>query len=407
MKNNLQQSTVYLIYSGAASMLFSLVFTVSQVYRIDTIQLNPLQLVLVGTVLETACFVFEIPTGIVADIKSRKLSVIIGIILIGTAFILEGTIPMFTAVIISQLLWGIGYTFTSGADDAWIADELGGQNLDAIYLKGTQVSQLFALIGIVISTFIGSIKVNLPMIIGGVLFVVLAVLLMFIMKESGFKPAPVEGRNSWQQMWHTFSEGIKYIRGKSVLKLMMAAALIYGLYSEGFDRLWTAHFLNDTGFSDILELKPVVWVGLIDGTAMLLSIGAVEYIKRKLEKTGELQHVWILTLINVFMVAAMIGFGLSGNFSLALSTYLCFYILRTANDPIYRAWRNKNIKSEVRATVISTYGQMDALGQIIGGPIIGFIALKTSISTAIIASAVILSPVIILLIFGSKLKQSG
>jgi DHA3 family tetracycline resistance protein-like MFS transporter len=76
--------------------------------------------------------------------------------------------------------------------------------------------------------------------------------------------------------------------------------------------------------------------------------------------------------------------------------YLTFYILRTINGPIFNAWRNKNIKSEVRATVISTYGHIDALGQIIGGPIIGFIAFKSSIPAAIVVSGLILAPAIAL-----------
>ncbi len=398
MNRKLSQTTVYFIYSGAASLFFSFVFTVSQIYRIDMIKLNPFQLVLVGTVLETACFIFEIPTGIVADMKSRKLSVILGITLIGIAFIIEGAIPSFATVIISQLLWGLGYTFTSGADDAWIADELGGNNLDPVYLKGTQIGQIFSFIGIICSTLIGTVMVNLPIILGGILFIALSVLLIFLMKETNFTPAPAEDRNSWQQMGHTFMEGIRFIKGKSLLIILLAIALLYGLYSEGFDRLWTTHFLTDTGFPDLYNIKPVVWIGMIEAIAMLLSIVAVEHIKRRMEKTGEPDRAWILILINVLMVAAMIFFGLSGNFPLGLSSYLVFYMLRTTNEPIYRAWRNKNIKSEVRATVISTYGQMDSLGQIIGGPIIGFIALKTSVSIAIVAAAVILSPVIILLI---------
>ena len=405
MYKKISQSTVYLIYAGASSLFFSLVFTVSQVYRIDSLHLNPFQLVLVGTVLETACFIFEIPTGIVADMKSRKLSVIIGITLIGAAFIIEGSIPSFASVMISQLLWGLGYTFTSGAEDAWIADELDGKGLDTIYLKGTQVGQIFSFVGIICSTMIGSIMVNLPIIMGGILFIALSVLLIFLMKETNFTPAPAENRNSWQQMVHTFVEGIKFIKGKSILLLMMAISLLYGLYSEGIDRLWTSHFLIETDFPDMIDIKPVVWIGIIEGTAMLLSIVSVEYIKRRMKKSGELDRVWILTLINGFKVVSMIIFGLSGKFSLALISYLLFYTLRTANGPLYRAWRNKNIKSEVRATVISTYGQMDALGQIIGGPLIGLIALKTSISTAIVVAALILSPVIILLKYGSKFTK--
>lgn len=398
MDKKLSQTTIYLIYSGASALFFSMVFTVSQLYRIDTLHLNPLQLVLVGTVLEASCFIFEIPTGVVADMKSRKLSVIIGLLLIGTAFILEGSVPLFVAVIVSQFLWGLGYTFTSGADEAWIADELEGKKLDSIYLKGAQAGQLASFIGILFSTAIGARHVNLPIIIGGLLFILLSLFLMFFMKEEKFKPAPAEDRNSWAQMSHTFMDGIKYIRGNKALVLMMLIALLYGLYSEGFDRLWTAHLQNDIGFPITGGIKPVVWIGIIDGTAMLISILAVEYIKRRMDKTGELDRIWILTLINMLMVAAMIFFGISGNFALALSMYFLFYILRTTNGPIYSAWRNKNIKSEVRATVISTYGQMDALGQIIGGPIIGFIALKTSISAAIVVSGIILFPVVVLLI---------
>jgi DHA3 family tetracycline resistance protein-like MFS transporter len=188
--------------------------------------------------------------------------------------------------------------------------------------------------------------------------------------------------------------------------LMMGISLLYGLYSEGFDRLWTAHFMTDTGFPAAANIKPVVWIGIINGSAMVVSILGVEYIKRRLKKTGELERVWILTLINIFMASSMILFGLSGNFTMALSMYLTFYILRTINAPVLSAWRNKNIKSEVRATVISTYGQMDALGQIIGGPIIGLIALKISIPAAIVVSGVILSPVIALFVYGSR-KLNG
>lgn len=402
MKKQVSQTLIYLIYSGATAFFFSLVFTVSQIYRIETLGLNPFQLVLVGTVLEASCFIFEIPTGILADIKSRKLSVIIGLVLIGLAFTIEGAVPLFEAAIFSQVLWGIGYTFTSGADEAWIADELGGEGLEGIYLKGAQVGQIFSLTGIIVGTIIGSKAINLPMIIGGILFIILGVFLIFFMREDNFTPASSEGRNSFRQMMHTFRQGVKFIRMDAVLIIMLGISFLYGLYSEGFDRLWTAHFLTDTGFPSSVNLKPVVWIGIIDGAAMLLSILAVQYVKKRMERTGSLERVGVLTIMNVIMVITIILFGLSGKFGMALSMYFIFYIIRTTNGPIFRAWMNRNIKSEVRATVLSTYGQIDSMGQIIGGPLIGFIALKTSISTAIITSGVILSPIIFLLIYSSR-----
>lgn len=100
---------------GATALIFHMIFTASVVYQVTTIQLNPLQLVLVGTTLEATVFLFEVPTGIVADAYNRRLSIIIGVALMGIGFVLEGSVPRFDAILIAQLVWGIGATFTSGA----------------------------------------------------------------------------------------------------------------------------------------------------------------------------------------------------------------------------------------------------------------------------------------------------
>lgn len=79
---------------------------------------NFFQLILVGTTLETACFIFEIPTGIVADVYSRKLSIVIGVVLAGLGFISEGSISSSIFVLVAQILWGLGLTFISGSLEA-------------------------------------------------------------------------------------------------------------------------------------------------------------------------------------------------------------------------------------------------------------------------------------------------
>ena len=97
---------------------------------------QPFELLLVGTVLEGSIFLFEIPTGVVADVRSRRMSIIIGLILIGTGFAFEGAIPLFATVLIAQVIWGVGYTFISGAREAWIADELDDEEQTGrIYLR--------------------------------------------------------------------------------------------------------------------------------------------------------------------------------------------------------------------------------------------------------------------------------
>ena len=80
------------IVAEMATMTFS---TMSAVYRITEAGLNPLQLILVGTVLELTVLLADVPTGVLADVYSRRLSMIVGYVLVGVGYILEGSIPIF------------------------------------------------------------------------------------------------------------------------------------------------------------------------------------------------------------------------------------------------------------------------------------------------------------------------
>jgi MFS family permease len=86
--------------------------------------MSPLQLVLVGTVMEAAIFLFEIPTGVVADTFGRRRSIVVSFLIQGGATILLGSVPSFPVIAAAWALWGFGYTFQSGAYEAWITDEV-------------------------------------------------------------------------------------------------------------------------------------------------------------------------------------------------------------------------------------------------------------------------------------------
>ena len=109
---------VYLTIEGLFSLFFYTIITVNLVYQVEVARLNPLQLVLVGTMLEATAFVFQVPTGVFADVLSRRLAIIIGVFLTGAGFILEGSIPRFETILLSQLGWGIGSSFINGAEEA-------------------------------------------------------------------------------------------------------------------------------------------------------------------------------------------------------------------------------------------------------------------------------------------------
>ncbi|MFN2223850.1 MAG: MFS transporter [Candidatus Promineifilaceae bacterium] len=392
MRKKISAYTIYLIIQAGFGMFFTMMSLVSAIYRVESAGLDPLQLVLVGTVLETTVFLFEIPTGIVADVYSRRLSVIIGYFLIGSGFILEGAWPHFTTILLAQAIWGFGYTFISGAEQAWLADELGEERLGHIYLRGSQLGQLGTVAGIVVASLLGTLALNLPILLGGGLIIGLAAFLALFMPEGGFEPTPAAERQTWQEARQTFSTGLNTIRGRPLLILMMLIALIYGLSSEGLDRLWQAHFLANIAFPTIGDLEPVVWFGVLGIGQVALSIAVAEILRRRVQVDKQQVVVRALLLVNGIIVAALIVFGLSGTFLLATASIWTIQIMRQNGGALYGAWLNKGLNPEARATILSMNGQVDAIGQIVGGPMVGSLALRLGLRAAMITVALMLTP---------------
>lgn len=383
---------IYLIYSALCDAFYALTFTVNTVYYVQTAHLDPLQLVLVGTALETSVFVFEIPTGVVADVYSRRLSIIIGMFLTAAGFVLQGAWPSFLPIILAQVLWGIGYTFTSGATQAWISDEIGEAQAGAAFLRANQFSQFGFLAGTGVSVVLGAVALNLPMITSGVLFACLGIFLIIAMPEDGFTPTPAEDRTSWQRMAATLRDGLKVVRRRPALGGILAVGLVYGLYSEGFDRLWTAYLLEHFTFPALGNLPQIVWFGLISAVSALLSIAASEVVRRRVETSRSRSIALVMAGTTAALVAALAGFACSAVFGVALALYWVISALRQINYPLYTAWVNQRLDPQVRATVISMSSQVDAFGQIAGGPGVGLVARRVSLRAGLLTSALLLSP---------------
>jgi DHA3 family tetracycline resistance protein-like MFS transporter len=180
------------------------------------------------------------------------------------------------------------------------------------------------------------------------------------------------------------------------LLIILGIGLFYGLYSEGYDRLWTKHLLETFTLPLLGDLEPVVWFGIINAMGMLLSLGGTEIARRKVDTASYLNVARSLLVITSVLVVSLIGFAQTEYFVLALSLIWIIRIARSVIGPLYTAWLNQGLDSQVRATVLSMSGQVDAIGQILGGPIIGLIGSNVSVRAALTASGLILSPVLAL-----------
>ncbi len=391
---------LYFLLTSGYAFLFGLFVSVNIVFQVQEARLNPLQLVLVGTVLEATVFLYEVPTGAVADMYSRRLSVIIGLVVVGAGVTLSAT-PDFWTILGAHVLWGSGYTFISGAQQAWIADEVGVEAVGRVYLRGAQFEQAARMLSLALGVALATLALNLPMLVGGAGLLLLAGLMALTMPERGFRPHP--GRST--TMLATLGAGARLVRRTPLLVTVFCIAAFYGMASEGVDRLWIKHFFDNLSFPGGIELEPVVWFGAIRMGYLLLGIGAVELIRRRVDTTSHRVVSRGLFAINSLQIVALVAFAFSGSFVEGALAFSCAAVLSTAYLPLYLAWINQSIDSSVRATVISMSSQLDAFGQIAGGPVLGAVGTLGSIRAALAGAAIALSPA--LLFYARAFKQGA
>jgi MFS transporter, DHA3 family, tetracycline resistance protein len=388
---------VYLFIEFTASAFFSMIFVTMSLYEATVAGLNPVQLVLVGTTVEASIFLFEVPTGVVADAYSRRVSIIIGYFLMGIGFLVEGLFPVFLPILCAQIFWGIGYTFTSGATQAWISDEIGEEPANRLLLRASRVSLYASLLGMGSAILIGSQSVGLPILVGGMGVLLMGFALMIIMPETGFHPTPREDRNNWQHMGHTFREGIKTVRVRPRLITILGVGLLYGLYSEGFDRLWVKHIIDTFDLPVIFGQTDVAFFGLLRAGSMLLSILATHFVEKRVSTASPLAIGRATLGITLGISAGLVSFALSPVFAVTILAYWAISVLRNVMEPLYSAWVNQKLDPSTRATVLSMSSQVDAIGQLGGGPLAALAAGLYSVTTAIITSGLLLLPALTLI----------
>jgi MFS transporter, DHA3 family, tetracycline resistance protein len=382
---------VYLVLSAGWPLFFSTLAVTNLVYQVQVAHLDPLRLLLVGTVLELTCLVFQVPTGLFADAFSRRWAVATGCSLVGAGFILEGSIPQFTSILISQVVWGIGATLADGAEDAWITDEIGEEAAGRLFLRASQIGRVTGLIGIFVGVGLASIRLNLPILVGGALLVVLGVYLFFAMTEAGYSAARNEPRGSLAGMAHGARSSIATLRTRPLILTILAITVVVGLSGEGVDRLYQVHFLKDVGLPGFAGLSPVLWFGLISGGASLFGIAATWIVRRRLDLENHSHVARLLFAFTTARALALAGFALAANLYLAIACIWVASVMRQVFSPVQRAWLNRSLDPANRATLFSVDGQADALGQIVGGPIIGVVASGISIRAALVSSAALLT----------------
>jgi len=386
------------VYFGLSFVLRMPTWVVMAVYLVQELHFSPLQLVLMGTAMEAAVFLFEIPTGVVADTYSRRLSLIVGYLGTGLAWLLVGVVSDAWLIIALWALWGFFYTFTSGAEQAWITDEVGMENVGTVFLRGARFGQAGAVVGLLLQVAVGVVSLRAGVILGGAFTIVCGLAAVLFMPETGFRRRPRAERGSaLAELRTTALAGVRYAWAAPVIVLLIGAELFMGASSEAFDRLKEAHFLRDVGLPAVGQLDPVVWFGIFWLAGMLLNIAAIGSLIKRVERGSRQTIAQFLFAFTFMQLAAMLVFALTGSVWVAIAGLLGVFFARNMALPLWDTWLNQQItNSSVRATVISLTGQSNAIGQAGGGPVLGGIGNVWGIRAALAVGALAIAPALAL-----------
>jgi DHA3 family tetracycline resistance protein-like MFS transporter len=397
---------VWLGYCAVEAFAFGLGWTVAPIFFVRELGLSPLELVLAGTALELAYFAFEIPTGIVADIYGRRRSMIIGVLGLGLGFVATGLAGGVALVLAAAAFMGFTWTFKSGAEEAWITDEVGPERAGRSFHAGAQAARIGGLLGIVAAVALALVDLRLPIVAGGLVLVALGGALALVMRETGFVSARGESATALASMAGTARQGGSLIRRSPLLLLIVGISFFLGVSDEGFDRLWEAQFLLEVGVPGFWGLDQVVWFGLLGAGSIVLAIAVAKPVTARLSAAGPGRMARALLLFDALRLAALLAFAFAGSFALALAAFWGARLARSLANPVHSTWLNANVEdSRVRATVLSMTNVFGSAGEWGGGPVLGGIGNVFGVRAAIGGAALALLPALGL--YGRAVRHHG
>ncbi|MER5319553.1 MFS transporter [Streptosporangium roseum] len=385
------------------SFLVTMAFTTSVVYYVDEAGLNPFQLVMLGTVLEGAYFLLQLPTGMLADLVSRRACVVAGVLIYAGGMVMQGVAPVFVNLLIAQGVLALGAALMSGAQESWVADETREAEMAGVYLRASQLGSVGTIVGSLLSGLAAMLALNMPLLIAGGLMAVGGVALALFMPENNFhRPEQVSGfgtmmRQVGSELGGQVRDSYRIGRAVPGLLFLLGMTFCFGLWSESFDRLFGAFLLEDIIFPDVMGLEPAMWFSILTCATGLASMVAAGWTARRTERLGSGAIIGMLLLSTLVTAAGALAMGLSQNFAMAVVFLMVVSAARQLYGPLVDGWLVTRVDSKARATALSARDMFDSGGQIIGGPLVGAIGSVVSIRAALTAGAALLVPAVLFL----------
>lgn len=374
----------YLLWALLRWAAFRGYWLVTMLYLVTVADLSAFQLVFLGTAMELTILVAEIPTGVMADTVSRKWSLVISHVLMGLGMLATGLFTDFGPLVATQVLWGLGWTFSSGADVAWITDETDDpMAIDGILARAAGLQLAGAAAGMVGLGLLGwATSLRVAIVGSGAAMVVLGLFVVAAFPERNFRPT-VEHR--WRESREIFQRGASLARRDRTILVMFGAMVLISSGAEAYDRLY-AKRLVVIGFPD----EPVIWFALLGVATLLVGSAVLHLVRQRIDQPGAPGKAYAASCaagafgLVVLANAPDPRLGVAG---VLLVGGMAWTVTRSISTIVV----NRRATSDVRATVQSFLGQVESIGEISGGLTLGLLAQRSSIPVALMCSSVLVA----------------
>jgi MFS family permease len=379
--------TYYLI-TGLFNLAASLIWGVDTLFKLHA-GLDIFQVMLTNAAFTFGMVVFEIPTGVVADTLGRRVSLLLCIVTLLVSTLLYVATAWwhwgFWSFMGTSVLLGLGYTFYTGAVDAWLVDALKAtgytEGMEPIFARGQMVFGAAMLIGTLGGGFLGQLDLAVPYLVRSATFLPLLAVAWIAMPELGFTPRALEWRRVPTELRRVFVEGLTFGLHHRVVRPVMLASLvgmsfmIFGFYS------WQRYFLDLLG-------RELVWVSGLVAALLSLSMIAGNALVQPASRVVRTRTGILAGAVIVEMIAVIVA-GASGflfphpiGFFVALGSYLVYGVALGMGGPVKQGYLNAHIPSAQRATIISLDSLFADVGGVMGQSGWGYLAKMRSIGEA-------------------------
>jgi MFS family permease len=378
----------YFTLAGLYTLSAALIWGVNTLFLLDA-GLSFFEVFVANAAFSAGMVVFEVPTGVVADTLGRRVSFLLSVSVLAATTLLYVALAQVDAGVVAfavvSVFMGLGFTFYSGAMEAWLVDALAVSGytglLDRVFARGQQVTGAAMLVGTVAGGLLGQIDLALPYLLRAGLLLAVFGIAYVVMHDLGFTPRKVTAAELPGEVVRNARAGVEFGWGHRGLRLLILASVVQSSFV-----MW-AFYAAQPYLLELLDSN-AIWVsGFVAAGIALSTIVGNQIVTFASRYCG--RRTTLLLAAAVLLSAAAVLVGLTSSFWVALAGVLLLSVSLGMTGPVHSAYLHQVVPSEQRATVVSFDSMLSNAGSIGGQVGLGALGEARSVGSAFVVGGVV------------------